>query len=114
MKSVFFCDGIAMGENNESIFSLTHYNHFLLSPPFFYPVFTRSFAWQVAVFIEYPFCKGGNLSYWLKAGNHKPWELQGVARQLLYGIMYLHDHGVIHKVGLIYVSHTSLCVMDCM
>jgi len=51
---------------------------------------------QTTVFIEYPFCKGGNLSAWLKT-ERKPWELQGVARQLLYGLMYLHDHGVIHK-----------------
>ena len=54
---------------------------------------------QVTVFIEYPYCKGGNLSVWLKAPvARKPWELQGVARQLLYGLMYLHDHGVVHKV----------------
>jgi len=53
-------------------------------------------ALQVGVYIEYPFCKGGNLSGWLKS-ERKPWELQGVARQLLYGLMYLHDHGVIHK-----------------
>ena len=52
---------------------------------------------KVAIFIEYPFMRGGNLSSWLKVGSRKPWELQGVARQLLYGIMYLHDHGVIHK-----------------
>ena len=51
---------------------------------------------QTTVFIEYPFCRGGNLSLWLKS-ERKPWELQGVARQLLYALMYLHDHGVIHK-----------------
>lgn len=51
---------------------------------------------QVAVFIEYPYCRGGNLSAWLKS-DRKPWELQAVARQLLYGLMYLHDHGVVHK-----------------
>ena len=52
---------------------------------------------QTTVFIEYPYCRGGNLASWLKAAERKPWELQGVARQLLYGLMYLHDHGVIHK-----------------
>jgi hypothetical protein len=54
---------------------------------------------QVAVYIEYSYYKGGNLSYWLKAAERKPWEMQGVARQLLYGLMYLHDHGVIHMVS---------------
>jgi hypothetical protein len=54
---------------------------------------------QVAVYIEYPFYKGGNLSSWLKASAHKPWELQGVARQIVYGLMFLHDHGVIHMVS---------------
>jgi hypothetical protein len=72
---------------------------------------------QVAVYIEYPFLKGGNLSQWLKGGSEqsnqnsveksnssvatsrKPWELQNIARQILYGLMYLHDHGVIHKVS---------------
>ena len=53
---------------------------------------------QIAVFIEYPYCKGGNLTGWLKSSVRKPWELQGVARQLLYGLMYLHDHGIIHMV----------------
>ncbi len=51
----------------------------------------------VTVYIEYPYIKGGNLTQWLKAEQRKPWELQSIARQLLYGLMYLHDHGVIHK-----------------
>ena len=58
---------------------------------------TLSSRFQVTVYIEYPYCKGGNLFNWLKAQPRKPWELQAIARQLLYGIMYLHDHGVIHK-----------------
>lgn len=58
---------------------------------------TISSRFQVTVYIEYPYCKGGNLFNWLKNQPRKPWELQAIARQLLYGIMYLHDHGVIHK-----------------
>ena len=65
-----------------------------------------SFLNQVAVFIEYPYYKGGNLSSWLKITERKPWELQGVARQLLYGLLYLHDHGVIHRVS------SSTCVHE--
>ena len=57
----------------------------------------NSSRFQVIVYIEYPYYKGGNLQTWLKAEPRKPWELQAIARQLLYGIMYLHDHGVIHK-----------------
>lgn len=53
---------------------------------------------QVTIFIEYPYYKGGNLASWLKAAPRKPWELQNIARQLLYGLNYLHDHAVIHKV----------------
>ena len=53
---------------------------------------------SITLFIEYPFYKGGNLSSWLKSGEKKPWELQAMARQLLYALMYLHDHGVIHRV----------------
>ena len=53
---------------------------------------------QVTIFIEYPYCRGGNLSQWLRAVPRKPWELQSIARQILYGLMYLHDHGVVHKV----------------
>lgn len=53
---------------------------------------------QITLFIEYPFYKGGNLSTWLKAADErKPWELQSISRQILYGLMYLHDHGVVHK-----------------
>eukprot|EP01038_Epipyxis_sp_PR26KG_P005560 gene5560-7682_t len=52
---------------------------------------------QVTVFIEYPYCKGGNLLQWLKNSERKPWELQSIARQILYALMYLHDNGVIHK-----------------
>lgn len=52
---------------------------------------------QITLFIEYPFYRGGNLSEWLKSEERKPWELQAVARQILYGLMYLHDHGVVHK-----------------
>jgi serine/threonine protein kinase len=53
---------------------------------------------QMTVFIQYPFCKGGNLSDWIKLATRKPWELQSIARQIVYVLMFLHDHGVIHKV----------------
>lgn len=52
---------------------------------------------QVIIFIQYPYLSGGNLTQWLKESPRKPWELQGVARQILYALVYLHDHGVIHK-----------------
>ena len=60
----------------------------------------------MAVYVEYPHFEGGNLAEWLERGNQggkdgkkevKPWVMQGIARQLLYGLLYLHDNGVIHK-----------------
>jgi len=48
-------------------------------------------------YIEYSYYKGGNLYNWLNDGARKPWEMQGIARQLLYGINYLHDHNIVHK-----------------
>jgi serine/threonine protein kinase len=59
--------------------------------------FESSYLQKVAVFIEYPYYEGGNLLQWLKVAERKPWELQGIARQLLYGLLYLHDHSVIHR-----------------
>jgi len=80
---------------------------------------------QATIFIQYPFCAGGNLSQWLKAEGsscrclwirlmilkvnsslhtvRKPWELQAIARQILYALLYLHDNGVVHKVRLTYL-----------
>lgn len=52
---------------------------------------------HLAIFIQYPYYSGGNLSSWLNAQERKPWDLQSIERQLLYGLLYLHDHGVIHK-----------------
>lgn len=65
---------------------------------------------SITLFIEYPFYKGGNLSAWLKSAEKKPWELQAIARQVLYALMYLHDHGVIHRVwySCIIILHTYL------
>lgn len=55
------------------------------------------------VFIEYPYFSCGNLKDWVGiAGKRKVWELQAVARQLLFAISYLHDHKIVHKV-LVYV-----------
>lgn len=58
---------------------------------------TSSYTQKVTVFVQYPYYKGGNLSIWLKAAERKPWELQGIARQLLYGLLYVHDHSVTHR-----------------
>ena len=55
------------------------------------------YAQKVAVFVQYPYYKGGNLLNWLKNADRKPWELQGIARQLLYGLMYVHDRGITHR-----------------
>jgi serine/threonine protein kinase len=52
---------------------------------------------QITLFIEYPFYSRGNLVTWLKQEERKPWELQSIARQILFAIMYLHDHGIVHK-----------------
>jgi serine/threonine protein kinase len=52
---------------------------------------------KMAIYVEYPYYSGGNLDAWLGATDRKPWELQSVARQVLYGLSYLHDSGVIHK-----------------
>lgn len=60
----------------------------------------ENISFQSTVFIEYPYYKNGNLSTWLKQ-DRKLWEMQSVARQVLYGLMYLHDHGIIHKVRFI-------------
>lgn len=53
---------------------------------------------QITLFIEYPYYSRGNLLMWLKQEERKPWELQAIARQILFAIMYLHDHGIVHKV----------------
>ena len=59
---------------------------------------------KMAIYVEYPYFQGGNLGEWLRkekdkdgGRERKPWELQGIARQLLHGLLYLHDHGIIHK-----------------
>lgn len=52
---------------------------------------------QSTAFIEYPYYKNGNLDNWLSVKPRMPWELQSIARQILYSINFLHDHGVIHK-----------------
>ena len=52
---------------------------------------------KVAVFVQYPYYKGGNLLNWLKTAERKPWELQSIARQLLYALTYVHDHGITHR-----------------
>lgn len=54
---------------------------------------------QITLFIEYPYYARGNLASWLKQEERKPWELQAIARQVLFAIMYLHDHGIVHKVS---------------
>jgi hypothetical protein len=56
-------------------------------------------SWQQMLFLHYPYLKGGDLSVWMKAAPRKPWELQQMARQILYAIIYLHDHGIIHRVS---------------
>lgn len=50
-------------------------------------------------------CSGGNLSNWLKSAERKPWELQGIARQLLYALLYVHDRGVTHRVSAITTAY---------
>lgn len=57
------------------------------------------------IYLEFPYCEGGNLDQWLdeRVGKGKdgppppPWELQAIGRQLLCAVMYLHERGVIHK-----------------
>lgn len=52
------------------------------------------------LYLEFPYCSGGNLMQWLSSHIEKRsnlWELQSLARQLLCAIMYLHDRGIIHK-----------------
>ena len=56
---------------------------------------------------------GGNLSLWLKSAERKPWELQGIARQLLYALLYVHDRGVTHRVrAFLSVYYFSLPVLS--
>eukprot|EP00602_Paraphysomonas_sp_CaronLab_P011304 CAMPEP_0185039532 /NCGR_PEP_ID=MMETSP1103-20130426/36457_1 /TAXON_ID=36769 /ORGANISM="Paraphysomonas bandaiensis, Strain Caron Lab Isolate" /LENGTH=1230 /DNA_ID=CAMNT_0027578455 /DNA_START=47 /DNA_END=3739 /DNA_ORIENTATION=- len=62
------------------------------------PKSTREYnMYRATVFIEYPYFAGGNLKSWVTNEARKPWELQSVARQLLYGVMCLHDHHIVHK-----------------
>lgn len=77
---------------------------------------------QITLFIEYPFYRRGNLAAWLQHSTdedaRKPWELQSVARQVLFGIMYLHDHGVVHRVQhllcfyVVLLSLNHLCLLS--
>ena len=51
------------------------------------------------LYLEFPYCSGGNLSQWLARSEDRrhPWDLQSIARQLLCAVMHLHDRGIIHK-----------------
>lgn len=49
-------------------------------------------------FIEYPYYKSGTLSMWLEERERRPWEHQAIARQILNGLLYLHNHGIIYSV----------------
>jgi hypothetical protein len=51
------------------------------------------------IFLEFPFFASGNLKNWRLSCDRSPWDLQSVARQLFYGLMYLHDHNIIHAVS---------------
>jgi serine/threonine protein kinase len=61
------------------------------------PVTSPLHSTAPSVFIEYSLYKGGNLAHWLAAEERKPWEKQSIARQLVAGLSYLHDHGIVHK-----------------
>jgi len=51
---------------------------------------------HISFYIEYPLYRN-NLMLWITT-KPKLWEKQSVARQLLCGISYLHDHGIVHQV----------------
>jgi serine/threonine protein kinase/N-acetylneuraminic acid mutarotase len=51
---------------------------------------------KMAVYIEFPYYKAGNLNDWSSV-EHKPWELQGISRQILYALLFIHDHHVVHN-----------------
>lgn len=76
-------------------------NDFIISPQAIVESQTddQDLALQISLFIEYPYYQNGNLSSWIKASPRKPWEIQSIARQILYGLLYLHDHGIVHKVN---------------
>lgn len=61
------------------------------------------------IFVEFPYFACGNLKNWRLASNRSPWDLQSVARQLLYGLMYLHDHEIVHavKFAILYLFYSS-------
>jgi serine/threonine protein kinase len=47
-------------------------------------------------YIQMPYIDRGTLGQWL-ASNPKPWEVQSVFRQLVQGLAFMHDHGVVHR-----------------
>eukprot|EP00898_Chlorokybus_atmophyticus_P005482 jgi/Chlat1/5935/Chrsp4S06260 len=47
-------------------------------------------------YIQTPYIDGGTMGQWLLKGP-KPWEVQSAFRQLLQGLSYVHDHGVVHR-----------------
>mmetsp|Transcript_7394 Transcript_7394/g.18811 ORF Transcript_7394/g.18811 Transcript_7394/m.18811 type:complete len:1283 (+) Transcript_7394:321-4169(+) len=47
-------------------------------------------------YIQMPYVDQGTLRQWLLS-NPKPWEVQSVFRQLVQGLAYMHDHGIVHR-----------------
>ena len=47
-------------------------------------------------YIQMPYISQGTLGQWL-ASNPKPWKVQSVFRQLVQGLAFMHDHGIVHR-----------------
>ena len=49
------------------------------------------------VYIELPWCSGGNLGEWAGQDGRTEWQRQAAARQLVSGVRYLHANGIVHR-----------------
>jgi serine/threonine protein kinase len=51
----------------------------------------------LTLYIELPYCSGGNLWKWIREREREMWELQSSFRQLVCGVMHLHECNIVHK-----------------
>ncbi|KAJ5075310.1 leucine-rich repeat protein soc-2 [Anaeramoeba ignava] len=52
---------------------------------------------RLLAYISMPYYEQGSLREWLRDPKPRPWKILSLMRQILQGLVYLHEHGVIHE-----------------